>query len=269
MNDINQQKEHFTSVAHRYIESRRHRNHLTLKAAIWRYFLSRNPFPTEQAESLSVIEPMCGYGEGYEILKNYGHCRFVYRGSDISAPMVAEAMRRYPGVEFAIGDVTKPFGADEYDIVLILGGLHHVFRHITTVLSNVRAALKPGGYFINLEPTENNMVFTAIRNHIYRTNDLFDAETERGFALEELNRLYEDAGLLLKDQIYPGLLAYVLYYNPDAFPSLNIGNPWLVSKLFALERVFYSWFIGRKLSFATLSLLQRPPGPRQSDHRPQ
>ncbi len=81
--------------------------------------------------------------------------------------------------------------------------------------------------------------------------------TEEAFNLPDLNRFYEASGFKLADQIYPGLLAYIMYYNPDAFPGLNIGPESLVKMMFALEKYFYSNWIGGKLSFATLSLLHK------------
>ena len=59
------------------------------------------------------------------------------------------------------------------------------------------------------------------------------------------------------DEVYPGLLAYILYYNPDAFPALNIGGKFLVKGLFALDRLFWSGWIGRKLTFATMTIWKR------------
>jgi hypothetical protein len=58
--------------------------------------------------------------------------------------------------------------------------------------------------------------------------------------------------------MYPGLAAYVLYYNPDAFPALNFGGPETVRRLFALERPFLRSAAARTLSFATLSLWRKP-----------
>ena len=60
---------------------------------------------------------------------------------------------------------------------------------------------------------------------------------------------------------WPGLASYVLYYNPDAFPSLNLGGERAVRTAFALDRPFFRTPIGRFFSFATLSLWRRPDKP--------
>jgi len=73
-----------------------------------------------------------------------------------------------------------------------------------------------------------------------------------------LSAFFTDAGLAPKDLCFPGLSAYVLYYNPDAFPKLNLGGKKLVKTLFNLDRLFLRNTIGRVFSFATLSLWQKP-----------
>jgi hypothetical protein len=66
--------------------------------------------------------------------------------------------------------------------------------------------------------------------------------------------IFEKPGLKLRKILYPGLLSYVLYYNPDAFPFLNIGGRNLVDATYALDKLFYKNVVGRTLSFATLSI---------------
>lgn len=259
MNEVDRQRDHFSSIAQRYIDARKSDNHLELKSMIWQYLFNlssvRKSISTWPA--ISVFEPMCGYGEGFEILKKYGRVAIVYAGADISEPMVREASSRYPGERFSVGDATQSFGNDKYDLIIIIGGLHHVFKHLPVVLENVNCALHSDGIFINFEPTEGNWLFTQIRNHIYKKNDLFDSSTERGFRLDELNGLYKSSGFEVVEQIYPGLTSYVLYYNPDAFPKLNIGPRWIVRTLFNIDKLFFRTFIGSFFAFATLSVLRK------------
>ena len=140
----------------------------------------------------------------------------------------------------------------------MLGGLHHVPSHAVQVVHNLSYALKPGGVFISLEPTDGNPGLAWVRRRIYQHNTLFDEETERSFPISEYFEMFERSGLQLLDGVYPGLLAYVLYYNPDAFPFLNIGGPGMVRAIWGLETPFRRSALGRMFSFATLSLWQKP-----------
>ena len=184
------------------------------------------------------------------------------QATSASRPLVEEAGRRLPGCRIFVQDVTRFEAQGQFDLVILIGGLHHVHAQSAEVLRRLCSALKPCGCLINFEPTQNNSIARAVRDRVYRRNTLFDAQTERGFDLSELNALYQGAGFQIVDQAFPGLLAYVLYYNPDAFPALNRGGVGLVRMLYALERRFYRSAPARWASFATLTLLTR----RDSTH---
>ena len=74
--------------------------------------------------------------------------------------------------------------------------------------------LNKDGIFINVEPTYNNKIFKYLLAYIYKKNKNFDEKTERRFSLNELNDIYLSNGLKIKRQMYPGLLAYLLWNNP-------------------------------------------------------
>lgn len=259
MNSVDQQRKHFESISETYFDARQHPNHLLYKQLIWDLFFKRNSYVLR--DGANVIEPMCGYSEGKAILE--GHCgkEFEYTGFDFSRPLVERAKEKFPAANIYVQDVTKFEGQAQFDLMILIGGLHHVYAHVAPVLQKLATALKPGGYLINLEPTQNNPVYRLVRQRIYQKNDLFDDDTEQAFDLPELNGLYRNAGLSIRDQMFPGLLAYIMYYNPDAFPALNIGSAKMVRTLFALEKIFYRSWLARKMSFASLSLLQKDPAP--------
>jgi SAM-dependent methyltransferase len=256
MDKIARQAAHFDSVAASYRASRQHANHRTIKELMWGDFLADKD--ALRRTRLAVLEPMCGFADGHQIVATYLGADFTYRGFDFSRTVVDSLELSQPHLDVWHGDVTR-FEADaEYDLIILLGGLHHVPDHAGEAVARLARALKPGGHFLNLEATEGNRVFGWIRRWIYTRNSLFDAQTERAFERKEYFRLFEAAGLDHVDSFYPGLLAYVLYYNPDAFPWLNVGGPSMVRALWALERRFRRNAVGAALSFATLSLWQRP-----------
>ncbi len=255
MDDIEQQRRHFESIAGKYLQSRGHPNHLLEKELIWRGFLRDKTF----ANPLRVLEPMCGYAEGKHILAHYSGARIDYTGFDFSATLVEHARKTDPNANVFVQDVTTYEPGDKrYDLIILIGGLHHVYRHAQDVIGRLGRALVPGGRFINFEPTQNNALFRAVRKRIYRRNTLFDADTEQAFDLDELNNLFRGNGFVLEDQIYPGLLSYILYYNPDAFPALNVGGTGAVRLLHRFDSWCFRNWIGRKFSFATLSMWRKP-----------
>ena len=251
-----QQREHFNRIAATYREARRDANHLLLKELIWAEAFRDDPVPSRPG--LKVLEAMCGFGEGRQILESQLRVPVDYVGFDYSDDVVAALQRDRPDLKIVQADATR-FATDErYDVVILIGGLHHVPDAASEVVRRLAAALEPGGSFISLEPTHGNTLFRMVRESIYRRNALFDRETERAFAVEDLAGMFEAAGLTCVRMLWPGLLSYVLYYNPDAFPWLNVGGARTVRLAFALDRPFMRSPIGRALSFATLSLWRKP-----------
>ncbi len=249
------QRQHFDAIADQYAGARSGANHLAFKELLWNEFLAdkRALFSGRPA----VLEPMCGAADGYDLLQQHLGVDIDYEGFDVSDAMIAAARAQHPGLKLSQADVTRLEPRGTYDMVLILGGLHHVPHAADRVVSTLGKALRTGGYFLSWEPTHDNRLFKAVREAIYRRNAIFEPTTERAFGVRELFSMFEQAGFRRVDVLYPGLLGYVLYYNPDAFPSLNLGTPRLVRRLWKLERPFMRSWLARKLSFATLSLWQR------------
>jgi SAM-dependent methyltransferase len=252
---IEKQREHFESISNKYYSARQTSNHLHIKSLMWNYFFEDKGYLKKQ--NIKVLEPMCGYGEGKKIIEGHLGIRFQYEGFDYSDTLIETIKTNNPLLNVYTQDVTKFNPSDKYDIIILIGGLHHVPDYTSEVLKKLSAALNDGGYFINYEPTQNNFILKGVRNRIYKKNSLFDNETERAYDLADLNQFYSEANLKVVDQIYPGLISYILYYNPDAFPSLNLGGKRMVDFAFIFDRLFIRNIIGRKLSFATLSLLQK------------
>jgi SAM-dependent methyltransferase len=254
METPDRQATHFEGIAGRYFSARRSPNHLLYKDLIWKTVLE-NLRPAATG-TLDVLEPMCGYAEGKTIIERNYSASIRYEGFDSSPTLLEQVSKQCPGVAVFQADIRNFTPEKKYDVIILIGGLHHVYRDAAAVLSMLRGALRDNGTFINLEPTQNCFITRTVRRRIYRSNSFFDPETERAFDLVELNRLYSLSGFAVARQVYPGLLAHVLYYNPDAFPMLNVGGPLLVKLMFCFDRLFLNNAVGKLLSFATLSILR-------------
>jgi SAM-dependent methyltransferase len=251
LNNVERQRKHFDSIADTYYTARRHSNHQLVKSLMWNGFFRdwRQP----PGDNVTVLEAMCGFAEGKQIIENGLGRRIQYSGFDYSQNVISKLKFASPELDVECADVTKYQPVNTYDIVMLLGGLHHVPEHAGTVVMGLTSALRRGGYFINLEPTNGNSIARMVRERIYERNSLFDEKTERAFDVDTLFSFFQNAGLSLSKVMYPGLLSYVLYYNPDAFPSLNLGGERCVRAAFAADRLFFRTALGRILSFATLT----------------
>jgi SAM-dependent methyltransferase len=253
MENTDRQSLHFETIAKRYFSARHTANHLLYKQLLWRAVFKN--FRIDDRPAIDVLEPMCGYAEGKSIIEGFYQGTIHYDGFDTSATMLEHAARLRPECTLFQADINQFVPNKKYDVIILIGGLHHIYRHAAAVLATLRNALKDSGVFINFEPTHSCALTRYVRNRIYKSNSFFDRDTEQGFTLDELNQAYSSSGLQVARQLYTGLLAYVLYYNPDAFPLLNIGGPLFVKSFFGLDKLFYRNRIGRLASFATLSIL--------------
>lgn len=253
-NDIERQRKHFDSIAEKYYSKRQSNNHIRFKEKMWKYFFKDKDYLKQKTR---VLEAMCGYAEGKNILENYLGTKIDYTGFDFSKEIIKKVTKENPSVNVIYSDITRFESPDKYNLVILLGGLHHVPRHVNASIKRLRSVLDDGGYFINFEPTHNNKLFNLIRSGIYKRNALFDEKTEQAFELNDLNQYFINNDFELVDQIYPGLFSYILYYNPDAFPFLNIGGKKIVDVLFNMEKMAYTTIVGKRLSFATLSLWRK------------
>jgi SAM-dependent methyltransferase len=260
------QRAHFNRIADWYRDARSGGNHVVLRDLIWREVLSRGVLPADR--TLRVMEPMCGYADGYEILSRYSARPIEYAGFDYSDRIVSELKAWRPDLDVVQADVTayRPAPASA-DVVILIGGLHHVPDRAGDVVAALAPALSPGGLFVNFEPTNGNPLFRRIRERVYARNDLFEAQTERAFELDDYFAMFRRAGLERVDCIFPGLLSYVLYYNPDAFPALDVGGPAVVRAIFALERPWLRTRLAAVFSFATLSVWRRPMNQPETERR--
>lgn len=254
-NKIEQQKEHFNSIAEEYFNTRTGKNQEILDDLIYAELFKGVNY---SKSDICVLEPMCGYGVGETIIRKFWDEKNIdYEGFDYSEEIVKLAKKYNPKSNIYVQDVTTFTSSKNYDMVIIIGGLHHVPSACDEVVKRIRNVLKPGGFFINVEPTYNNWLLKHICELIYKYSPVFDEETEKRFSLKNLNDLYMRNGFVIRKQIYPGLLAYLLWFNPDVFPFLNRGGGNLVKNVFSFDKIFMYRSIGKRLSVATFSILEK------------
>lgn len=255
MDKIEKQKEHFDTISSSYVEGKKQPNFVFLKKLLWSFVL-KNIHKDIAGTKIKILEPMCGNAEAYSIFHDLGY-DIQYSGFDYSKEIVKNLKETRPELNVSFGDVTKYKTDEKFDVVIIIGGLHHVPDFADQVVRNMSSHLKDGGYFINFEPTSGNPLFSLIRKVIYKNNSIFDETTERDFANSELEGFFLRSGLRSHKTLYPGLLAYILYYNPYAFPKLNIGSTKVVKTIFDIEKWFFTMPYTKYISFVTLSIWKK------------
>ena len=89
----------------------------------------RTALAGRDAETLSVLELACGSANDYRTFVECGLARYLdYRGIDLTPKNITNARRRFPGVAFDVGDITRidaPDGAYDYVIA------SDIFEHLS------------------------------------------------------------------------------------------------------------------------------------------
>jgi ubiquinone/menaquinone biosynthesis C-methylase UbiE len=160
-----------------------------------------------------VIEICCGAGEAFKILSRYE--RGI--GIDISPAMLQRAQTAHRGapVTFVQGDATRlPLADSSIDIVVTLGGIHHVNDRIA-LFKEVARVLKPGGRFIYREPVSDFVLWRWLRAAIYRVSPMLDSGTEHPLTFTDTVEALSKAGLISTSWKTYGLLGFCLFMNSD------------------------------------------------------
>lgn len=254
------QREHFNNIANNYDKTVNDEKAVYYRNLVYKMFFRNTSIQRmiTSGKKLDVLDAMCGLGNGRIIMGNvFSRMNIYYEGFDYSDEMVKLARIKNPGYTFFRYDVNVFTSEKKYDIVLLLSGLHHIPNNTGRVIKNMAACIKNRGAFISVEPTYNNIISKFLSDRIYKRSKFYNYDTERRFSLDELNSYYKEAGLVIERQIYPGLLAYLLwFFNPYPI-MLKIGSKKTVKKLFKFERKLYSSNFGKRFSVATFTILRK------------
>jgi 2-polyprenyl-3-methyl-5-hydroxy-6-metoxy-1,4-benzoquinol methylase len=205
-----------------------------------------------------VLEVGCGAG----FAARYLHGRFShYLGIDHSAALISiarEVNGRDPAVRFEAGDALDLQGDERFDLVLMVGVLHHV-PEAERLVRRVAGRLAPGGWLAVNEPQPANPLLRAARRARKRLDaDYSDEQCE--IDGDSLAALLCDAGLERVRLLAQGLLS-----TPFAeVPLRPVGLATPVARLAcAIDRLLERRFNPalRPLSWNLVASGRRPVGP--------
>jgi 2-polyprenyl-3-methyl-5-hydroxy-6-metoxy-1,4-benzoquinol methylase len=140
-----------------------------------------------------VMEVGCGAGFAAEYL--YGHYA-NYTGIDYSKELINLAQQRnqHENVKFHTSDFFDFSSESVYDVVFMIGVLHHM-SDLCAALRKSIALLKPGGFLVVNEPQSANRIFQTLRHIRSKMDNSYSTEQEQ-FDATELQALFRESGLL-------------------------------------------------------------------------
>ena len=202
------QKAHFDTIQRRYEAhyddacSRRYRD---------RFFHERM-FRGVDLAGKTVLEAMCGSGQTTSFLLSKGA---TVTGLDVSEESITSFCARWPSCRAIRASVLESnLESEAFDLIVVVGGLHHLHPHISAAIVEFHRFLKPAGFFCFVEPHRGSLP-DWVRRRWYRRDDLF-AKNEDSVDLDSMKREFADCfDFLLED--YLGNVAYLLVLNSMVF----------------------------------------------------
>ena len=208
-----------------------------------------------------VLEIGCGAGFAAEYL--HGRCR-RYHGIDYSENLVAFAREHhtFAGVSFGVGDATTFRSDDRYDVVFMIGVLHHL-DDAAGVLRRAAEVLRPGGALVVNEPQRSNPLVGLARRLRKRWDSSYaDEQVEIG--AEELVDRFARAGLEDIHAAPQGVFSTPFAEVP--LPGRSV-TPLLSRQACALDRLLERSAAGlvRRLTWNVIVAGRRPGGAQSAD----
>ena len=132
-----------------------------------------------------ALELCCGSGENSSyIVHSYPGVNIV--GMDISKRAV-EDFESHLNMKCYEADIQQQITSldKKFDVIFVLGGIHHCTKNIEGVFSNISRMLRPGGCFIMHEPN-SRFFLESLRQFWYRRDPMFDVESEHALDHDQL-----------------------------------------------------------------------------------
>ncbi len=192
-----------------------------------------------------VVDFGCGTGILFPELTARGY-RVV--GLDLSLDML-QAGSESPDVSLVCGDgCFLPFAGASFDAVFCRGSIHHV-PDLQRAFQEIVRVLKPGGYLIFSEPSNDSPLNRLARRIMYLHSGEFHEEDE-GLRRQPILGLLSSLGVKVDYSRGFGFLAYTLAGFPDKIGVLGKvpGNCFITRFLIGVDVVLQSLPIIHRLA---------------------
>jgi len=177
-----------------------------------RRFIIEPMFSGIELNDKSVLESMCGGGQVTEFLfeKN---ARVT--GLDISPQQTTNYKRRHRRANVVCGSILNSgIKSESFDVVAVVGGIHHMPPHINESIQEIHRVLKPGGYFCFAEPHSETLA-ESFRRAWYKHDSLF-AENEAAININALHDGFKEQ-FDFKHECFLGNFGYLFVLNSMIF----------------------------------------------------
>ena len=181
------EREHFDSIASKYVK----KDILPPSRIARKLRIKQTVSGIESSGTGDILEVGCGAGYASEYLKGMYKS---FTGIDFSGGLVdlAKSIHKYPAVEFIETDLYKYEPGKKFDLIIIIGVLHHMVD-IPLSLKVCKGLLKPGGIIAVNEPQDANILVRFVRKLRSKFDKTYSSDQEE-MNRRELVGLFTAAG---------------------------------------------------------------------------
>ncbi len=189
-----------------------------------------------------VLEAMCGGGQTAKYLLGK---EAKVTGLDISPQQTVHFKNRHKETEVICASMLDSgIESESFDIVSVVGGIHHMPPYTDESILEIHRILKPNGFFCFMEPHSETIV-ERFRQAWYKRDPLF-AENEAAINMSELHKKFENHFEFTKES-YLGNLGYLFVLNSMVFRLPLSLKPYYSTPIIKAENILNKIF-GRRLS---------------------
>jgi len=182
----------------------------------------------------NVLEAMCGSGGITSHLTRKGAS---VTGLDIASKAIDRFRVKWPECRAVCASIFESgLPSESFDIIAVVGGLHHVQPNVSLAVDKIHALLKPGGVFCFVEPHASSFP-DHVRKRWYQHDHYFESN-EMAIDINSLHKKFTEKFERISE-IYQGNIAYLLVFN-----SLIFRIPVFLKKVYAPIFFFLERLIG-------------------------
>lgn len=171
-------------------------------------FIYSRLFESVPLSGANVLEAMCGSGQTTSFLLSRGA---LVTGLDISSELLSRFRQRFPDSQAVNGSIFQSeLPSNHFDVVAVVGGLHHLHPRVDDAVAEITRVLKPGGFLCFAEPHSGSWP-DLIRRIWYKKDAHFESN-EASINIKELYQHFSGEYVHVKNR-YGGGIAYHLVLN--------------------------------------------------------
>ncbi len=196
-------------------------------------FIYSKMFRNLKLSDMTSLDAMCGGGA---VSKYLSHHAQKVTGLDLSENILKNYKTANPSLDCVQGSImATPFPENSFDMVTIIGGLHHIQPNVNGALEEIHRILRKDGTFVCFEPPKWSLL-NFLRAIWYKLDPYFE-ENEAAIDVMKLVKDNQDKFSVL-DISYGGGPAYFIVFNSMILRTPKPVKKFLKKILFPLDRIF-------------------------------